>query len=92
MLEAERGELLDDGFAQLRNELAALRGEFLAGAEDFGVELGQRGVQAVQFLVALFEALVAQDPPAAVLASRCRSFLESPPPDDWDGTYAATGK
>ena len=39
-----------------------------------------------------FEARAALDPPAAVLASRCRSFLESPPPADWDGTYAATGK
>jgi adenylate cyclase len=29
------------------------------------------------------------DSPSAVLAERCRVFLEEPPPADWDGVYAA---
>jgi adenylate cyclase len=32
------------------------------------------------------------DPPSAVLAARCRAFLASPPPDDWDGRFIATSK
>ena len=39
-----------------------------------------------------FEAVAALDPPAAVLASRCRSLLLNPPPSNWDGTYVATTK
>ena len=42
--------------------------------------------------LAAFEAVAAEDPPAAVLASRCRSFSRNPPPPDWDGTYVATAK
>jgi adenylate cyclase len=41
--------------------------------------------------LSLFEAL-AEDPPSAVLAERCRAFIAAPPPDDWDGTHAATSK
>jgi adenylate cyclase len=32
------------------------------------------------------------DAPAAVLAERCRAFLESPPPVDWDGVWHAREK
>ena len=39
-----------------------------------------------------FDAIAAEDPPAAVLASRCRGFLEEPPPPEWDGTYVAKTK
>jgi hypothetical protein len=39
----------------------------------------------------MFEAL-AWDPPSGVLAGRCRLFLATPPPDDWNGTYVATSK
>ncbi len=41
---------------------------------------------------AAFEALGSDDPPAAVLADRCRRLLASPPPADWDGVYVATSK
>ena len=39
-----------------------------------------------------FEALAGADAPSAILARRCRLFLETPPPDDWNGTYVATSK
>jgi hypothetical protein len=39
-----------------------------------------------------FEALGPEDPPAVVLAERCRRLLLSPPPEGWDGTYVATAK
>ena len=39
-----------------------------------------------------FDSIAAEDPPAAVLASRCRRFLEEPPPGNWDGAYVATSE
>lgn len=30
--------------------------------------------------------------PSAFLASRCRTFLAAPPPDDWDGVFSLTEK
>jgi adenylate cyclase len=33
-----------------------------------------------------------EDGPSAVLAERCRHFIESPPPEDWDGVFIATSK
>ena len=32
------------------------------------------------------------DGPAAVLAARCRTWIATPPPADWDGTFVATTK
>jgi adenylate cyclase len=32
------------------------------------------------------------DPPSAVLAARCRLYLATPPPADWDGVYAFDSK
>jgi adenylate cyclase len=32
------------------------------------------------------------DAPSRVLAARCRAWLASPPPADWDGTWVATSK
>jgi len=34
----------------------------------------------------------AGDAPSRVLAERCRSFRDAPPPSDWDGTWIATRK
>ncbi len=33
-----------------------------------------------------------EDPPSQVLASRCRQFLATPPPGDWDGIFIAHEK
>ena len=35
---------------------------------------------------------LANDGPSQVLATRCRAWLVSPPPADWDGTWVATSK
>jgi adenylate cyclase len=32
------------------------------------------------------------DPPSGVLAERCRLFLRTPPPGDWDGVFVAMSK
>ncbi|MFP5259809.1 MAG: adenylate/guanylate cyclase domain-containing protein, partial [Acidobacteriota bacterium] len=32
------------------------------------------------------------DPPSRVLAGRCRSWLATPPPPDWDGVFVPEGK
>lgn len=37
-------------------------------------------------------ALRRDDRPATVLAARCRVFIETPPPADWNGVYQATQK
>lgn len=34
----------------------------------------------------------ARDPPARVLAARCRHMLAEPPPETWDGVFVATTK
>ena len=41
---------------------------------------------------ALFEALAADDRPAAVLGARARAYVDAPPSDDWTGVYVQTKK
>jgi len=41
---------------------------------------------------AIWEALGAADGPARVMAARTREYLETPPPDDWDGVFVMAGK
>ena len=57
MLEAEVGELLADGLAELGNDFAAFGGKGLAGAPEFGFELLEFGVEAAQLGIALLQAL-----------------------------------
>ncbi|KAJ3315054.1 hypothetical protein HDV04_004854 [Boothiomyces sp. JEL0838] len=42
----------------------------------------------------LFESAIqlTDDGPSKVLLSRCKHYIEQPPPVDWDGTYVAEGK
>lgn len=42
--------------------------------------------------IAILETQAATDPPSAVLLARCRAYLASPPPEDWDGVYVARSK
>ncbi len=35
---------------------------------------------------------LADDGPAAVMAKRCREYLDQPPPEDWDGVLVLTSK
>lgn len=39
-----------------------------------------------------FEALAAADPAARLYVERCRAFQETPPPNDWDGSYTMATK
>ena len=39
----------------------------------------------------VFEVVVSQDPPSAVLLGRCREFLNNPPPD-WKGVHVFSAK
>ncbi len=43
-------------------------------------------------LAMLTDAALTGDRPAQVLAARCRSWIASPPPPEWDGTWTATAK
>ncbi|OLN28923.1 Adenylate cyclase [Desulfovibrio sp. DV] len=42
------------------------------------------------FLVA--DAARGNDPPSRVMAERCRVWIKTPPPPDWDGVFAPEGK
>ena len=42
--------------------------------------------------LAIVAPLADRDPPSAVLAERCRRFMEQPPPADWDGVWVAAEK
>ena len=58
---------------------------------------GRRFYKLLNFQSALqkFEAAVKIDPndgPSRVYAERCREFIASPPPDDWDGVYVMKTK
>lgn len=55
LLEAEVGELGDDGFAQLGHELLALCAKIPAGFEHLAVQLGDTVVDEFQFSIAAFE-------------------------------------
>ncbi len=57
LLEAEVGELLAGGLAELGNDFAALAGEGLAGLPERGLEVVEVGVEAGEGGVALLEAL-----------------------------------
>jgi len=35
---------------------------------------------------------IADDGPASVLAARCKTMIERPPPEDWNGVWVATSK
>ena len=48
----------------------------------------RRFAQAIAQLTAFAET----DPPSKVLLERCLSFLASPPPPDWDGSWVARSK
>ena len=34
----------------------------------------------------------AEDGPSKVYLARCRHYIDSPPPDDWDGVFVMTTK
>ncbi|KAI8902572.1 hypothetical protein BC833DRAFT_342278 [Globomyces pollinis-pini] len=44
--------------------------------------------------IELFENAIEKndDGPSKVLVSRCKAYMEEPPPDDWNGVYTAEGK
>src|ERR1035437_8841008 len=57
LLEAEVGELLAGGLAELGDDFAAFGGKGLAATPQFGFELLELGVDAAQFSIALLQAL-----------------------------------
>ncbi len=80
-------------------ELLARKNE--AKAEQ--LELVQLAEQALEFYrdrnweaaLAVFEGIIdlrPTDGPSKVLAQRCREFLESPPPSEWDGVHRMVNK
>jgi adenylate cyclase len=42
--------------------------------------------------IAILEPQAESDGPSEVLLERCRAYVESPPPDEWNGVYVATSK
>src|SRR6266436_9096921 len=58
LLEAEVGELLGDGPAEFRDDLAPFRRERLAGGPNLCLNFLEFGIEPAQFSVALFQAVV----------------------------------
>ena len=75
----------DDGVS---DEMAAALEHYCAGLEAYKKKEWEAGVK--EFQRAL-EAR-ADDGPSLTYLNRCREYLESPPPADWDGVYVMTTK
>lgn len=67
----------------------------LAALADYRGALEAYRAQRWRDALTLFEAVLAKrkgDGPSSVMVERCKSYLEAPPPEDWDGVYVATRK
>jgi len=67
----------------------------LAALAEYRAALEAYRAQRWRDAITLFESVLAtrkSDGPALVMVERCKSYLEAPPPDDWDGVYVATRK
>ena len=105
VVEALAGRLLVrevDRVAVIGKELAVGVYELLGDKKDVSaerLEIARAYEQALQMYrerqfeeaLELFASL-ADDPPAQALRKRCLAYLDSPPPDDWNGSYSATSK
>ena len=60
-------------------------------AEDYAAALALYRSRRFDEAAAAFEKL-ADDGPAAVMATRCREYVDQPPPEDWDGVLVLTSK
>jgi adenylate cyclase len=67
--------------------VAARRPSLLAYEQALALALERRFADALALLRTL-----PPDGPSEVLARRCRTWLDTPPPPDWDGTWTATSK
>ena len=58
-----------------------------------GLELyrGQKWDDAIKHFTAVQKVYI-DDPPSKVFIQRCKEFAESPPGEEWDGVFVATGK
>jgi adenylate cyclase len=65
------------------------RGPEIAAYEDALEDYFGRRFREASEALARFAAL---DPPSKVLLERCRNFLETPPPPEWDGAWIARSK
>lgn len=59
--------------------------------EDYAAALTLYRSRRFDEAAAAFDKL-ADDGPAAVMAKRCREYLDQPPPEDWDGVLVLTSK
>ncbi|MBF0628838.1 MAG: adenylate/guanylate cyclase domain-containing protein [Magnetococcales bacterium] len=73
---------------QLTPEQQKLLGFYLAGLELYRKRAYTEAIQ--QFEAAL--AVVPDDGPSRTYVERCKEYLESPPPEDWDGVFQLTSK
>jgi adenylate cyclase len=76
------------GVPPLSPDRAAMIQQFEAGLRAYGV---QRWEDAIQRFQQVLEA-VPGDPPSRLYIQRCKSFMATPPPSDWDGVYTVPAK
>jgi len=72
----------------LSDEMKPVIDHYCAGLEAYGKREWESGINAFQ------QALDVKpgDGPSLTYIKRCKEYLESPPPDDWDGVYVMTTK
>lgn len=75
----------DDGIS---DEQRSVVEHYSRGLEAYNLRQWKRGIG--EFQLALD--IKPDDGPSLTYIKRCREYLESPPPDDWDGVYAMTTK
>lgn len=70
----------------------AVSAEKLAELEAFATALAQFRARNFQAALSGFQALSSRDPAALSYVARAQSFIEMPPPSDWDGILAMDSK
>ena len=75
----------EDGIS---NEVKSVVEHYSSGLEAYRKKEWETGIK--EFQAAL--QVRADDGPSRTYLGRCRAYLESPPPDDWDGVYVMTTK
>ena len=80
-------ELMTDQSGTTRNENAVL-------AERFSAVLSSYRAGNFQNALDVFTKLAEEynDPASRIYAERCREYLQSPPPPEWDGVYISRKK
>jgi adenylate cyclase len=72
----------------LSDEMKSVSEHYSAGLEAYRAKDWEAGIREFERAIDI----KADDGPSLTYLKRCREYLETPPPDDWDGVYVMTTK